>query len=373
MHRRVKVILTIFFMIAVAAIYFLYSILQNNRHPELYPVYSVQPIPMMQEEELHFFPEGLIVCGAPSRFYNLHGEEIPPPLTEDDLAAENHSINIVARTSRHIATANNRIYNTQTIPFTLIYENKEISIWDMKEYDDFLILLIKEGNMAAKPYVLPMDSDFLISFEGMGNANYISADAYGENISLLTVSLDSPVPITRVFHYANLNELYGVLTLENQMLYDIYRMKSKIILIGIEEVLCYNMEGELQWSVLHESGGRFETLSISDGLLIYFPEKAHLDKKEGNALFITEQNYKIELFPKYLSNLIAYENGYLAMEFNESLVFLTEKGKAVRKLTLPEASDWLERNPDSPKNLYVRTKSNLIQLYTSEKQEENNK
>ena len=48
--------------------------------------------------------------------------------------------------------------------------------------------------MAAKPYVLPMDSDFLISFEGMGNANYISADAYGENISLLTVSLDSLCP-----------------------------------------------------------------------------------------------------------------------------------------------------------------------------------
>ena len=44
------------------------------------------------------------------------------------------------------------------------------------------------------------------------------------------------------------------------------------------------------------------------------------------------------------------------MEFNESLVFLTEKGKAVRKLTLPEVSDWLERNPNSPKNLYVEQK-----------------
>ena len=370
MHRRVKVILTIFFMIAVAAIYFLYSILQNNRHPELYPVYSVQPIPMMQEEELHFFPEGLIVCGAPSRFYNLHGEEIPPPLTEDDLAAENHSINIVARTSRHIATANNRIYNTQTIPFTLIYENKEISIWDMKEYDDFLILLIKR-KYGSKPYVLPMDSDFLISFEGMGNANYISADAM-VRIFPLTVSLDSPA-YNKSIPLCESERAVWCVDFENQMLYDIYRMKSKIILIGIEEVLCYNMDGELQWSVLHESGGRFETLSLSDGLLIYFPEKAHLDKKEGNALFITEQNYKIELFPKYLSNLIAYENGYLAMEFNESLVFLTEKGKAVRKLTLPEVSDWLERNPNSPKNLYVRTKSNLIQLYTSEKQEENNK
>ena len=62
------------------------------------------------------------------------------------------------------------------------------------------------------------------------------------------------MPITRVFHYADLNELYGVLTLENQMLYDIYRMKSKIILIGNRGSIVLQYGRELQWSVLHESG-----------------------------------------------------------------------------------------------------------------------
>ena len=57
------------------------------------------------------------------------------------------------------------------------------------------------------------------------------------------------------FHYQNRNELYGVLSLENQFVYDIYRTRNNVILMGIKDILCYNVEGELQWSIPHESEG----------------------------------------------------------------------------------------------------------------------
>ena len=131
-----------------------------------------------------------------SKFYNWDQTEKEPPLTQDDLQAENHEISIVARTQNYIVTKNNRVYDTQTVPFTLVYQNTNGIIYDIKEYQDFIIVLMQEDeSMPAQPYVLVKGSDFLISLDGIGNGSYVSADVYETDLSLLTLSL------IRLYHY----------------------------------------------------------------------------------------------------------------------------------------------------------------------------
>ena len=371
MRRKNKLLLTVILLIAAGAAYFIYPEIQSKRTPDFHPVFAAQPIPFNQQEDLHFYSDGWVVCSAPSRFYNWDQTEQEPPFTQDDLAAENNRIDIVAHTLHYIATANNRIYNTQSVPFELVYENRDRVLHDLKEYDGFLVLLIQEEeSLISCPYILMKGSDFLIPLEGTGSANYVSVDVDETDLSLLTLCLDSPVPITRVFHYISQNELYGVLSLENQLLYNVYRMKNQVILIGIKDVLCYNVEGELQWSVSHESEGVFEALSTEQSLLLYFPEKSKLGESQGNALEVNEKGYAVKAFPRYLSNLNVFQSGYLAVESSQNLVFLNKNGKLVKKQPLQEPVDWMKYTAAQPDCLYVRTKDNVLHVYTTDKQEE---
>jgi hypothetical protein len=373
MNRFKKITAFLLIMMILAVIYFLYPYILSYGKPDLVPVFSGDPISFTRDETLHFFPDGLILCGTPSRFYNERGVDIMPPLKQDDLSAEGGSVNVIAHTENYIATASGRIYNTESVPFALIYENKDIQLWDLKEYEDFLLLLIQNDEAVVEPFILVHDSDFLISLDGTGESKYISADSYkaSRELSLLTVSLDSPVPFSRVFHYVNRNELYGVLSLEDEFIYNIFRQKSNIVLIGIKDILCYNIDGKLQWSLSNESNGLFQAIPGDNGLLLYFPEAAKLGNEKGNALFIRSNGrYSVEQFPRYLSNLQAYQSGYIGLEYKNTLVFINKNGKAIKRQRLPESVNLLQVHPYHTDSIYVRMDSGSLQLYTADKQEE---
>lgn len=371
MRRRTKFFIALISIIAVAAIYFLYPQIQSQLAPEFHQVFSAQPIPFTKQQDLHFFAEGWIVCGTPSKFYSWDQSEREPPFTQDDLLAENEEISIVAHTKNYIVTENNRIYDTQTIPFTLVYHCDFGIIYDVKENEDFIVVILQEDeSKPAHPYILVKGSDFLISLDGMGNGNYISASIHKTDISFLSLSLDSPVPITRVFHYQNRNELYGVLSLENQFVYDIYRTRNNVILMGIKDILCYNVEGELQWSIPHESEGVFEVIIDENEMLFYFPEKSHIGENNGNVIIVDDKGYSVKTFPKYLSNLNTYNSGYIATEFGKNLVYLSKNGRAIKRQHLNETVNWIKCDPVHPDNLFIRTDNQVLQLYTSDKQEE---
>jgi hypothetical protein len=368
MRRKTKLILTTLLIITIAMVYFLISTFNNQS--EVYPVLSAEPITIESQEELHFFSDGWIICGSPSRFYHWDKTSMDPPFSQDDLAVENNRIHIKVRTENHIVTENNRIYNTETVPFTLVYENEDFPVWDLKEYSDFLLVLILDENDVAQPYILADNSNFLVSLDGVGDMKYISADSYNKDLSLLTISINSPVPMSRIFHYKNHDELYGVLSLDNQLIYNIYRLKNVAVLMGIKDLMCYNMEGDLIWSLPHDSEGQFDIIYGPDDLLLYFPEKNQIGDKQGNTVIIRENGYEVKVFPKYLSNMKAYNKGYIALESDHSIVMLNQQGKITNKHRLEDPVHWLAFDPRQPKTLFARTKENILQLYTSEKQED---
>lgn len=365
MQRKTKLILTTVLIITIASVYILVTNSQNQS--EVYPVLSAEPIKMSGQEDLHFFSDGWIVCGSPSRFYNWDETSMAPPLSQEDLSAENDQIHITAHTDNYIVTVNNRIYNTETVPYTLVYENGDFTIWDLKEYSDYILILRRDENEVAQPYILSKNSDFLISLDGIGEMQYVAADSYNKNLSLLTMSINSPVPISRIFHYVNRDELYGVLSIDNQLIYNIYRLENTIVLIGIKDLLCYNIEGDLIWSLPHDSEGQYEVVAENNALILYFPEKSKIGEKLGNTVIINGDDYEVKVFPKYLSNIKAFKKGYLALESDHSIVFLNQQGKITRKQKLQTPVHWITFDTQQPETLFLRTKENILQLYTSEK------
>ena len=83
--------------------------------------------------------------------------------------------------------------------------------------------------------------------------------------------------------------------------------------------------------------------------------------------------YSVKNFPKYLSNLQPYQNGYLGLEYEKTLVSLSRRGEIRKKQNLKEPVNAIEINPYRSERLYVRTKSNTLQMYIPKKQEENKK
>ena len=368
MRRGKNTVIVIFLLAVVACLYFVIPYIVNMKTPDLIAVSSDDPIPLSKDESIHFFKEGLIILNSPSRFYDWSGAEILPPFKQDDLVAEGGNIDITHHTSNHISTSSGRIYNTSTVPFTLVYENKDINIWDMKEYADFLVLLVKNDELIIEPLILVQNSNFLISLDGMGNTRYISVanDRGTKDISLLTISIDSPVPVSRVFHYTNRNELYGVLTLENQLIHNIYRLKSNIVLIGINDILCYNKDGEQKWTIDNAANSSYDALQVDNGLLLYFPEMIQFGEIEGNTILVNNKgDYIIKAFPKYLTNLQVYNKGFVGLEYKNTLVFMNKQGNVTKKQRLPDQANSLVTTPYQPDNFYINTGDNTLQLYTT--------
>jgi hypothetical protein len=380
--KRKKIFsLALIIAVVITAVYFIYPALSGRQNTDFFPVSPSEFVFMDEDEELYTFSDGWVIYGESGspRFYDWNKKQIEPLLSREDSEAEEEreaeedgeEFKITAITEHYMVIDNSRIYDTRTLPFKLVYENPDLNIWSIKEFTGFLVLLIKNEKDLAEPYILAENSSFLISLEGMGNAAYVDMDAYERNVSLLTISIDSPVPLSRVFHYVNRNEIYGVLTVKDQLIYKIFRLKNNIILMGIKELMCYNVEGELKWSIPHLSEGRFEVLNENDYLLFYFPDLGKLDDKPGNALLVTEDGYDIKIFPKYLRYIGAYGKGYIGLESDHTIILFNNNGKITKKQNLGIQVKKINMfNKDQASFLFLQTKNNELQLYTSEKQEE---
>ena len=379
MHRRWKIILILLIVAVLVTSYFYMPYIRQMVHPDLILASSGKAIPFSQEEFLHFYKDGMVLCGSPSRFYSWDGAEQKSPFEQEDVSAEGEKISIVAHSKHYIVTAGNRIYNTQTVPFSKVYENKDLSIWDIKECGDFLLLLVKNKESIIEPLIFARGEDSLLPLDGMGDAKFLSADSpMGEegnkDLSLLTMSMDNPVPFSRIFHFVNRNELFGVLSLKDQLLYNIYRLRDTVVLMGNRDILCYNVNGKQKWSIKNNFDGKFDAIHGKDGLLLYFPNCSDIEKEKGNGLTVNNSGeYSVKIFPKYLTNLQPYQNGYLGLEYGRTVVFLGKKGEILKKQNLKEPVNAIEINPYQSERLYVRTKNNDLQIYTPKKQGENKK
>ncbi len=321
---------------------------------------------LSSEQDIYFYTHGFLLTGPNPRYYNWSGLSIDPPFYQDDIRNGQGVDHILLATENYILANGGRIFETVSHPFTLVYQNETIEIKELKEYGDFLFVSVKGEEKPLEPYILVKGSSFLMTFDGISTAHYLSVDAHAgtKGLSLLSLNIDTPMPVSRIFHYTNRNQLHGVLSLEDTFVYNLYRMENNVVLIGNDQILCYNMDGEAIWAVDKAKNIPFDAVKTSDQLILYFKDKSLLKMNDNNALIINKAGaYSAYTFPKYLMDFQNYKKGYLGLEYNHTLVFMDKQGKPTDRHRIEDSVTWVRWTEYQPDLLFIRTQDNLLKTY----------
>ncbi|HOB19653.1 MAG TPA: hypothetical protein PK830_06285 [Candidatus Atribacteria bacterium] len=373
--RLVKLLVIILMITALgAASYFIISAKNKAHAYDLVQISTARPISFGEDQDIHFFSEGFIITGPQARFYNYSGNEMSKPFTHDDLLYENGEINIALHTENYLITKSGHIYSTASVPFKRIYDNPEgLVIAGAQEGADFLLLLLARDEYNVEPYILVNGSTFLLSLDGRGNTKYAaSAVSKGaKSLSVLSYSLDTPVPATRVFQYRNRNELYGVITENDQLLYDIYRQEDSIILIGTDSIICYNIYGDRLWTVDNTYRSSYEYVYTRDSLLLYFKDSLSSGSQGGNAVLINNDGqYNLLELPARVNSLIAHGRGFAGVEYGNTLVIMDENGRIQENYRMTKQVVDLYKSPYMEDMFFAKTVDNTLAIYSYERKDE---
>ena len=363
--KFIKIILVLFF-IAAAVVTGLYFVRPDffNRHETLFASDSAMPIQLDDNAKMHFFRNGFAVTSGDTKFFTYDGAEMSLPFAQQDL--ENMGVQPIINmsTDNYVLVNNRYIYSTSKIPFELVYEiPEEFDGWDIKELDDMLLFVLKDSNNQLKPQLLKKGDYIPADLSGMEHSSFLDA-SYGYSnklISILTIATDTPNPSTRVFYFADGNSPFGVLSLDDAAFYKIYNVQNRIALIGIHQIMCYNIDGSLMWSLHGPNSYIHQHAGINSELLLYF-NKARFNK--ANAVYINENgDMETMVFPSGLTSIQAYKDGYILALDKRNIAVISRKGSIDRRYALNISPTRLYWTPFSPNNMYVIDRNNLLHTY----------
>ncbi len=329
-------------------------------------------VSISEDSLIHFYKEGIIVIDEAPLYYDWNGNEVEPTFLYED--PEDAPQKILLHTTDYILTDKGVIYNTSTVPFVKVYESTDIKTLDIKDFGDFLLILTEDSQGVGRPYLLIKGSDFLLALDGLGSTNYLTSDCHlsSEGLSVLTLDVDSPVPVTRIFHYNHKNQPYGVLSLDDSFYYSISRLQKHIVLVGSSNISCYNIDssGDPVWTI-DKSDMDFESIKTDDSLVMYLKGSLVENQKEGNTIFIDKEgNYIVKMLPKFLSSLKPFRKGFAGLEYDNTILVLDKHGRTVSKTRLDKSVRSILTTDYIPDTIFITTKDNqLLSLTTSKGKE----
>ncbi|MCM8901664.1 hypothetical protein KVG29_10580 [Caldicoprobacter algeriensis] len=370
--KKTKVVLLIALIVLVIAI------IMHTRLRELlfYKYENLQssnllnePIQVEQKAHVHFFKSGFAVSGTNTKFYTYDGKEMSLPFKPEDIALVGNSPVINQSTSQHVLINNRFVYDTTHTPFKLAYTIEEGSEgFAIRELGDMLLVILKTQDNLLKPVLIEKGDIYTINLEGMDHSHYLDAsyDPVTKGFSVLTLATDTPYPSTRVFNFINGNSPQGMLSLNDSMFYKIYRTQKNVVLVGIHQLICYNIDGSIKWSINAPNCYIHQYVHLGNDLLLYFP-KASFNR--ANTVYVHSNGEKelLEL-PYGLTDMQPYKDQQLiALNKNGDLVVIGKSGNTVRTYTLdvhPVKVYWSSFAPD---RFYVLSRDNMLHIYALNK------
>jgi len=358
-------------MIAVVSLVVYFAFFNTNwlAKPAFMLDDTFHSIQVGNDQEISPFSRGFIVTGKSPAYYDWSGIQMNPPYRQDDIREGNVVDNIIQATDNFILTDDSRIFKTSEIPFTLVYSNSEAKIKNIREFGEYLLVDVLNAENIAEFYLLKADSDFLLSFDGTASTVMLDADCHlgSKSLSLLSVGIDTHIPVTRVFHYTKMQQPHGILTLEDVMMYKTHRLEDHIILVGNDTILCYNINGEKAWEIDKPGNASYDAIKTDSQLLMYFPEKEIGGNTGTNAVVINRSGgYKLLSLPKYVGNLKAFKSIYIGIEYNDTIIRIDRNGKILSRYRLPEGIKEYFPSNSKENSYFVLTEDNLLKLYTTD-------
>lgn len=369
-------LLALAFMIAIAVvIYKYYSI--NTAETMVH--ISHEPILLNKGDKIHFFKEGFAISGSSTRFYRPNGTAMSSPIPEQADTIDQHIINM--STPNFMLINGKSVYRTSSIPFEKLYELEDSSGHGIKELGNYLIILIEDtlventtGVLVPKLYDLKQNA--ISDIKDIESLYYMDSafDSESNCISILTLSLDSPFPSSKVFNYTNENgetALFSFISADKKSFFKILRIPYHIILVGSDEIICYNIDGTIQWSIENKKIKNCTILETNSGFMFYFPQP--IDSNDGVFFNVLEINsdgtYNKLDFPENLYDLQPFENGFIGLRYGRNVLVLNRSGSIKQEYYVPEDIVSLYHSEYHRDYIYLVDRDNQLHIYSISKED----
>jgi len=360
------------FTITIVIVYFLYKYYSTDSSESMSHLPHA-PITVNENERIHFYSDGFAVSGSFTRFYDHDGTPIASPFSNEISPTTQYKINM--STSNFMLVDEKAIYKTSVTPFEKIYELNEAVGYGIREFADYILILVKDESNIIIPKIYDLQNNVLSDFNELNSLYYMDSDyeAESKSLSVLALSLDASFPSSKVFNYmSGGNTLYSVVSVDNQSFFRLLRLPSNVILVGTHEIICYNIDGSIQWSIKNKNIKNCTIMEVDDGFVIYFLFK--IDNNDDgvffNALSISSDgSYKKLNFPLNLVNLQPYGKGYIGLRYGRNIIVLDKDGTIQQEYHVSEDIISLYCNEHYEKNIYLLDRDNQLHIYSTKRED----
>ncbi|WP_129724886.1 hypothetical protein [Xylanivirga thermophila] len=332
-----NIVLLSIIIILIPLGYFLYKNDFFLKKPQVFAPCDDTGILLEKDDNIHFYSKGFAISGKDTTFFNFSGQKIEPPFTENDIKALSGPITVDQSTNRYMLINQKFLFDTATIPFKMVLELPAPIGWGLKEFKDFLILTVRDDKGIIQPWLVQKGNNSMVKIENMSDLNYLDCDYSNtsKGISILSVNTDNPFPSTKILHMDTQNRPYGILSLDDQMFYRIYRENNHVILASLYEIVCYDISGSKIWSLKIPRAYQHQYINMGQNKALYFND-IFVDGPNNTLIITPDGKYEFMALPKYLYALKTYKDGFVAIQGDKSLVFLNGKGEISNQYSLEE-------------------------------------
>lgn len=359
------------FAIMLAATFVIYKYYSINTAETISRV-THEPIMLNKGDEIHFFKDGFAISGLSTRFFEPDGTAMLPPIPGQGDMNSSHMINM--STSNYMLLDGRLIFKTSSMPFEKLYELDLPTGYGIKEFQDYVVILLQDETGILFPRLYDLNQNIIIDIKETESLYYMDSafDLESNSLSILTLSLDTPFPSSKIFNYSSGGTtLFSVISLDKESYFKILRFPFHVILVGSHEIICYNIDGTLQWSIKNKHITNCYILESDDGYLFYFPQP--IDNNDDvffNVLKVNQDGTYNKLeFPKNLVDLQPYKNGFIGLRHGRNILLLNKKGSVLQEFYVTEDIISLYYSNYHKDYLYLLDRDNQLHIYSIKKED----
>jgi len=362
MNPRLKLNLFLLLIILSSALLFYFnSIFQMQTITSLEEVNSRQ---ISSPYNLNFLQKNLSISFPHTVFFSPDLLEIEPPFAAEDFVSLPLGFSITYATPNYILINNRYIFDTFDTPYTFFWESADAEILKMLETADSLLLVLENSEDSLFPKLVLKDSASTIIFPELESSFFVDA-AFCKttgNLSILVLSDDGLFPSSRVLRFDPSGRLLGATTLENSLYYKIFTFEDSFVLVGLDNIVCYNITGNEKWRFRIPDALSHTEIKLGNTQMLYF---YNTPLSFPNTLEISQDGeHKVRSLPRALSSLQVFNEGFIGVSANREIVSFRKDGEVTSKIDLGKSVEHLYWNNYNPKFLYLTDYDGRLFVYS---------